>query len=399
MYTIVLAAVLSTGNELPDFGRRGGGCRGCYGGGWGGCYGGCRGGCYGGGWGGCYGGCYGACYGGCWGGCYGGCWGGCGGGCWGCGGGMVVYRSVGGCGGMMAGGCTGRAGGGGGSGGGAGASSGGGGSGLGSGGYGGQGGASAELVQEIQDLKKSIEQLKKNQSQIRIEILQQVAEELKTKATEQKIDELRRTILELQRRLPPATKPVPVPVPRPKPELPPPQPDKGAVRLEMPADALVFVNEKCLGTASTFSTPVLKPGQEYVLNIEAVANRDGESVSRVKRLPIRAGQVIHLAYKDMQPAGTRWIPTDPKVAPAHITVHLPADARLTIQGIDCPLTSETRTIDTPELVPGKEYAYVLKAEVQRNGRTVAQSQNVTFRSGESVVVSFEDLGVRTLVKR
>jgi uncharacterized protein (TIGR03000 family) len=68
MYSMVLMAALSTGGDVPAFGRHG-----CYGGWGGGCYG-CYGccGCWGGGWGGCYG-CYG-CYGG-WGGyAYGG-WG------------------------------------------------------------------------------------------------------------------------------------------------------------------------------------------------------------------------------------------------------------------------------------------------------------------------------------
>jgi uncharacterized protein (TIGR03000 family) len=66
MYSMVLMAALTTGTDMPDFGRRGGccGCWGGYGRGWGGCYG-----CWGG-WGGCYGG-----WGGCWGGGYGG-WGG-----------------------------------------------------------------------------------------------------------------------------------------------------------------------------------------------------------------------------------------------------------------------------------------------------------------------------------
>jgi uncharacterized protein (TIGR03000 family) len=81
MYSMILMAALTTTTDVPDFGRRGGGCCGCYGGGyggyarggWGGCYGGYGGwgGCYGGGWGGGWGGCYGGyamgCYGG-WGG-------------------------------------------------------------------------------------------------------------------------------------------------------------------------------------------------------------------------------------------------------------------------------------------------------------------------------------------
>jgi uncharacterized protein (TIGR03000 family) len=84
MYSVVLMAALTTGTDLPDWGRRGG-CHGCYGC-WGGCYGGWGGGCYGGWGGGCYGG-WGGGYGGYgrggWGGGYGGYgWGGWGGG-WG----------------------------------------------------------------------------------------------------------------------------------------------------------------------------------------------------------------------------------------------------------------------------------------------------------------------------
>lgn len=72
MYSMVLLAALTTAVDMPDRGRRGGGCHGCYGGmSWGGCYGG-GGGCYGMGMGGWGGGCYGMGWGG--GGC-GGCYG------------------------------------------------------------------------------------------------------------------------------------------------------------------------------------------------------------------------------------------------------------------------------------------------------------------------------------
>jgi len=103
MYSLVLATMLATGGEAPQFhhGWGCGGCWGCCGGCWGCCGGcwGCGGGCWGyGGWRGwqvsygcwgnsCWGGYYSACYGccgGCWGGyyysscygCYGGCYGG-----------------------------------------------------------------------------------------------------------------------------------------------------------------------------------------------------------------------------------------------------------------------------------------------------------------------------------
>jgi len=86
MYSMVLMAALTTAVDMPDRGRRGGGCCGCYGGmsmGYGGCMGMGYGGCMGMGWGGGYGGCMGMGYGRGYGGCMGMGYGGCGGMAWG----------------------------------------------------------------------------------------------------------------------------------------------------------------------------------------------------------------------------------------------------------------------------------------------------------------------------
>jgi uncharacterized protein (TIGR03000 family) len=372
MYSVILAAMLTTGNEVPDFGRRGG-CHGCYGG----CYGGCWGGGYGGCWGGGYGGCWGGGGGGCWGGGYGGCFG-CGGGCFGCGGcgGMAV---------MQGGGCIGaQQGGGGGGGGGGSGSQGGGGSQT--------GGSSASVTQSLQDMKKSIEDLQSAQNKLRLESLKIIAEGLKQRETDQKIDELRRTVEEMRKRLPPPPGGPPVKV---RPELPPPQP--GKVLLQMPADALIVINDRRIESDSAFETPPLEEGSQYVVNVEVVVIRDGKSVNRVKQLSIRGGEVVRLSYKDMESANGRW--TKKAEQTAQITVQLPADARLNVHGIDCPLTSDSRTFETPALTPGQTYYYNLKAEVVRDGRVIAQTRRVGFRSGERVLVSFEDLGANLLTAR
>jgi uncharacterized protein (TIGR03000 family) len=86
-------------------------------------------------------------------------------------------------------------------------------------------------------------------------------------------------------------------------------------------------------------------------------------------------------------------------APARITVRLPADARLSVDGVECPLTSDMRAFDTPVLASGQKFYYLLKAEVVRDGRPIAQTRRVDFRSGESVIVSFEDLGTRVVTAR
>jgi uncharacterized protein (TIGR03000 family) len=226
--------------------------------------------------------------------------------------------------------------------------------------------------------------------------LKLTAGELRLKATDQKIDEIRREIEELRRRTP---APVMPPAPRaPRPQLPPPQP--GKVLLDMPADSLVLINNKQIDSATAFLTPALEPGREYAVKVEALLRRDGRNLNRVKQLSLRAGQVARLAYNDMEADDGRWTRSSEATAsPAHVTVRLPADARLTVQGVDCPLTSDTRTFDTPALKPGQKYYYLLKAEVMRNGQTIAQTRRVDFRSGEQVTVSFDDLGITRVSAR
>src|SRR5207302_2379797 len=41
-------------------------------------------------------------------------------------------------------------------------------------------------------------------------------------------------------------------------------------------------------------------------------------------------------------------------APARVTVRLPAEARLWVDGVACPLASETRTFATPQLQAGQQ---------------------------------------------
>jgi uncharacterized protein (TIGR03000 family) len=77
-------------------------------------------------------------------------------------------------------------------------------------------------------------------------------------------------------------------------------------------------------------------------------------------------------------------------APARITVRLPADAKLYVDQVFCPLTSETRTFDTPTLEGGREYYYTLRAEVTRDGQRRQETQRVTVAPGRRVTVEFRN---------
>jgi len=71
---------------------------------------------------------------------------------------------------------------------------------------------------------------------------------------------------------------------------------------------------------------------------------------------------------------------------ARITVRLPADAKLTVDGVECPLTSAKRAFETPTLEAGKKYYYDFKAEVVRNGKVQTESKRVVFEAGSNIDV-------------
>lgn len=77
--------------------------------------------------------------------------------------------------------------------------------------------------------------------------------------------------------------------------------------------------------------------------------------------------------------------------PARVTVLLPSEARLYVDGQRCPLTSDTRSFNTAALPPGRSYFYILKAVIERDGRTVEVSKKVILWAGKRSVVDFGDL--------
>ena len=73
---------------------------------------------------------------------------------------------------------------------------------------------------------------------------------------------------------------------------------------------------------------------------------------------------------------------------ARVVVSLPADARLWVDQVECPLSGSVRSFDTPQLDPQQTYAYTLRVAVQRNGQTVQDSRRVQLTPGQRVEVDF-----------
>jgi uncharacterized protein (TIGR03000 family) len=114
---------------------------------------------------------------------------------------------------------------------------------------------------------------------------------------------------------------------------------------------------------------------------------------------IEGGVIMGPAPTGKQPeTAPKPTPKDGKAflaAPATIVVSLPAEAKLTIDGAATRSTSETRVFASPALDPGKEYYYILKADLVRDGKTVSTTKRVTVRAGDEtrVTLDFADAAV------
>jgi uncharacterized protein (TIGR03000 family) len=98
-----------------------------------------------------------------------------------------------------------------------------------------------------------------------------------------------------------------------------------------------------------------------------------------------------------QPTTTRSMYYNPGSAAdsteATIIVHLPANARLIVDGKSTRSTSATRRFVSPPLNPGQGYHYIFKAEMDRDGETLTTTKRVEVGAGntEHVYLKFTNL--------
>jgi uncharacterized protein (TIGR03000 family) len=208
---------------------------------------------------------------------------------------------------------------------------------------------------------------------------------------------------------------------------------RAAVLVRLPADARLYADGRPLrltGTERKFVSPELPTGQEFAYEFKAEYERDGETVSRTKKVAVRPGLTVTVEFGDLSAArptapaaGTptgadrndkvltpaaKPVSPEPAVTPeppirsappagpggdrATITVNLPPGATLYVDDRKSPSLEPVRSFTTPPLPAGREFAYLIRAEVLRNGQPETFTQKVPFRAGERVVVDFTSLG-------
>lgn len=163
--------------------------------------------------------------------------------------------------------------------------------------------------------------------------------------------------------------------------VPPPAPpkEKGAsirFRLNVPADALVFVNDELTTTTGEqrqYVSRHMNPATNYSYTIRAEVMRDGQLLSQVKTLNLTASGEENLAFEFPQHSDK------PTTA---LILRVPADARVILSGVDTKSVGEKREFVTKLLGEAQWADYSVRVELQRDGRTLVHEQTVTLNPGD-----------------
>jgi uncharacterized protein (TIGR03000 family) len=161
------------------------------------------------------------------------------------------------------------------------------------------------------------------------------------------------------------------------------------VVVRAPLDVHITVNGKPADrteATQVFTTPTLDAGRTYSYEFRAEATRDGKTVTRTRKVIVKAGQESTADFSDLTQAD----------GPAHVIIAAPADARVTVDGVEIPATA--RSFNTPSLEAGRKYYYTVKATMTRDGRAVNDNQHVVLESGKDVKVEFKEPAVATAGK-
>lgn len=77
-----------------------------------------------------------------------------------------------------------------------------------------------------------------------------------------------------------------------------------------------------------------------------------------------------------------------------LSVDVPADAKVYVNGIATKTTGEHRQYVSRNLIEGSNYTYEIRAVVVRNGKTVEETKTINLRAGENSSLAF-DLQAKT----
>lgn len=160
--------------------------------------------------------------------------------------------------------------------------------------------------------------------------------------------------------------------------------DKAQLVVRVPADSKLYADghaTSLAGVERSFYTPEITPGKDYKYTLKVEFNDNGEVRSETKQVTVRAGHRTVVALGET---------VDVSKTTSPVTVNLPSNSKLYVDGVATATTAGTQTFRTPELPKGKLFTYQFQAEVVVDGKVDVRNRSVTFRAGEAINIDFSE---------
>jgi uncharacterized protein (TIGR03000 family) len=155
------------------------------------------------------------------------------------------------------------------------------------------------------------------------------------------------------------------------------------LNVNVPADAKVFVNGAATtstGTQRQFISRGLNAGNRYAYEVKVEITKDGETATENKSVTLGPGEQASLAFNfDNKEAPV----AAEKKAKTKLTLHVPADAKVTLAGQETSSTGETREFTTSKLAPGAEWNdYTVRVVTNVDGQEIVREKTITLIGGQ-----------------
>ena len=163
--------------------------------------------------------------------------------------------------------------------------------------------------------------------------------------------------------------------------------DSAYLRVNVPADAHVFVNDRpttSTGTDRQYVSRNLEPGMRYEYTVRVEVVRDGKTLTDNRKVQLTAGGTENLAFTfDASAAPVAEKVATPRTA---VLLHVPAEAKVYLAGTEMKSTGAEREFATTHLAAGQQWDnYTIR--VVYEGET--KEQTLTIKAGEKREVNFD----------
>ncbi|MCA9207181.1 MAG: TIGR03000 domain-containing protein, partial [Planctomycetales bacterium] len=152
--------------------------------------------------------------------------------------------------------------------------------------------------------------------------------------------------------------------------------------VNVPSAAKIYVNGRPTTSEGDFRRYVsrgLSTGYDYTYEVRAEVERDGKKLEETKVVTLRGGQALHLDFAL----------TSESAPVTSLTVNVPEDAKLYLSGVETSVTGSVRTFTTSKLAAGTVWSdYVVKVEVNRDGRTIVDEKSISLTAGDTKELTF-----------